>query len=310
MLAFLFPGQGSQMVGMGKALADRFPTARAVFEQADEALGYAISRLCFEGPADELTLTANAQPAILTCSVAALRVLHEETGLTPEVVAGHSLGEYSALVCAGAISLEDAACSVHLRGKFMQQAVPAGEGAMAALMGADPERVAALCEAAAEGQVLSPANFNGAGQIVIAGAAEAVARAVQRAKEHGIKRAIPLDVSAPFHCALMEPAAARLAGALAEVEFADPRIPVVTNVEAAPNESGARARELLVQQVTAPVRWEDSVLRMAELGVTRAIELGPGKPVLGGMVRRIAKAIKTTPFNDPGQLDTLMEVAA
>lgn len=310
MLAFLFPGQGSQTVGMGKALVDQFPTARATFEQADEALGYAISKLCFEGPADELTLTANAQPAILTCSVAALRVLGEETDLSPEVVAGHSLGEYSALVCAGAISLEDAARSVHLRGKFMQEAVPPGEGAMAALMGATPETAAALCEAAAQGQVLSPANFNGAGQIVIAGAAAAVARAVDRAKEHGVKRAIPLQVSAPFHCALMEPAAARLAEVLAEVSFADPKVPVVTNVEAAPNESGARARELLVKQVTAPVRWEESVLQMAEQGVTSAVELGPGKPVLGGMVRRIAKAIKPTPFNSPDQLGKLKEVAA
>lgn len=310
MLAFLFPGQGSQTVGMGKALADQFPVARATFEQADDALGYAISRLCFEGPADELTLTANAQPAILTSSVAALRVLGEQTDLTPEVVAGHSLGEYSALVCAGSISLEDAVRSVHLRGKFMQEAVPPGEGAMAALMGADAERAAALCEAAAEGQVLSPANFNGAGQIVIAGAAAAVARAVERAKEHGVKHAIPLQVSAPFHCALMEPAAARLAEVLAEVSFGDPAVPVVTNVEAAANESGARARELLVQQVTAPVRWEESVLTMAERGVTHAVELGPGKPVLGGMVRRIAKAIKPTPFNNPDQLDKLKEMVA
>lgn len=307
MLAFLFPGQGSQTVGMGKALVEQFPVARATFEQADEALGYAISKLCFEGPAEELTLTANAQPAILTCSVAALRVLEEETSLSPDVVAGHSLGEYSALVCAGAISLEDAVRSVHLRGKFMQEAVPPGEGAMAALMGADAERATALCEAAAEGQVLSPANFNGAGQIVIAGAAAAVARAVDRAKEHGVKRAIPLQVSAPFHCALMEPAAARLAGVLAEIAFDDPRVPVVTNVEAAPNESGARARELLVQQVTAPVRWEESVLQMAEQGVTHAVELGPGKPVLGGMVRRIAKVIKPTPFNSPDQLEKLKE---
>lgn len=291
MLAFVFPGQGSQAVGMGKALAAARPRARQLFERADQVLGYSLSHLCFEGPADELTLTANAQPAILTCSVAAWQVLEEETGLRPDLVAGHSLGEYSALCCAGALRFEDAVRLVHLRGKYMQEAVPPGEGAMAALMGASAAQVEALCAAVAEGEVLAPANFNGAGQIVIAGRAGAVQRAVDRAREFGARRAVLLQVSAPFHCALMKPAADRLAERLAEVIFADPRVPVVSNVEAQPNRDGSKARELLTRQVTAPVRWEESVQCMVRLGVRRVLEVGPGK-VLAGLVRRIAGEIE------------------
>ena len=310
MLGFLFPGQGSQAVGMGRALAASSPAAREVFAQADEALGYAISRLCFEGPAEELTLTANAQPGILTCSIAALRALEAETGLSPRVVAGHSLGEFSALVAAGSLDFADAVRLVHLRGRFMQEAVPAGQGAMAALMGGASDQVAELCAAAAEGEVLAPANFNGGGQIVIAGHAGAVGRAVARAKEFGVKRAVPLQVSAPFHCSLMEPAALRLAAELEQVTLADPRVPVVSNVEAEPHQDGARARQLLVRQVTAPVRWEESVQRLAAMGVTRLVEVGPGK-VLSGLVRRIAKEIAVASVDTPEDLATLgKEVAA
>jgi [acyl-carrier-protein] S-malonyltransferase len=289
---------------MGQALVDRHPAAREVFEQADRALGYSITKLCFEGPEEELKLTANAQPGILTCSIAALRALEQETALRPEVVAGHSLGEFSALVCAGALRFEDAVRLVHLRGKFMQEAVPAGEGAMAALMGATPQRVEDLCREAARGQVLSPANFNGAGQIVIAGHAAAVDRAIGQAKQFGAKRAVRLPVSAPFHCSLMEPAAARLGAELDRVEFSDPSVPVVTNVEAAANSDGSRVRDLLFRQVTAPVRWEETVQRLAELGVDRAIEVGPGK-VLAGLVRRVAKSIAVDNVETAEQIELL-----
>jgi [acyl-carrier-protein] S-malonyltransferase len=298
-IAYLFPGQGSQKVGMGRALAEAHPEARAVFEEADAAVGFALSKLCFEGPVEELTLTANAQPAILTTSIAALRVLAARTGLRPGVVAGHSLGEYSALVAAGAMRLGDAVRVVNLRGKFMQEAVAPGEGAMAAIMNLERAGVETACaEAAREtSSVVSPANHNGGGQIVIAGSKAGVDRAVALCKERGAK-AIPLKVSAPFHCALMQPAADRLAAELARIELMAPAIPVVTNVEAAPCQDPARLRQLLVEQVTAPVRWEESVQRMVALGATRAIEVGAGN-VLAGLCKRIDPSLAVQGAGEP-----------
>ncbi len=303
--AYLFPGQGSQKVGMGRALAETFPQARAVYEEASAALGFDIGKLCFEGPETDLTLTANAQPAILTTSVAALRVLEAETALKPDYVAGHSLGEYSALVAAGVLSLADAVRVVNLRGKFMQDAVPAGVGAMAAILGLEAAVVEAACaETRAEtSAVVSPANLNGGGQVVIAGTKAAVDRAVELLKQRGGK-ARSLAVSAPFHCALMQPAADRLAGELARISFRAPSVPVVTNVEAAPNQDPERLRSLLVQQVTAPVRWEESVQKLAALGVTQAVEVGAGA-VLAGLVKRIAPAIEMRPAGDPEAIRSL-----
>jgi [acyl-carrier-protein] S-malonyltransferase len=298
MIAFVFPGQGAQKVGMGKALADRYPVAKAVFAQADAALGYPLSQLCFAGPDDQLTLTANAQPAILVTSVAALRVLETETDLGPGVVAGHSLGEYSALVAAGALDLADAVRIVHLRGKAMQEAVAPGVGAMAAILGLSRAEIDAACAEAAEGEVVSAANLNGGGQIVIAGHKGAVERACAVAKRRGAKRAVPLSVSAPFHCALMQPAADRLAAALAQIPVRSPSVPVVTNVEATPNQDGERVRGLLVQQVTGSVRWEESVQRIASMGITRAVEVGAGS-VLAGLVKRIAPSIGVYGAGDP-----------
>lgn len=288
MIAFIFPGQGSQSAGMGRDLADNFPIARETFAAANDALNFDLAALCFNGPDEDLKLTANTQPAILTHSIAALRVLQQETGLNPGLVAGHSLGEYSALVCAGALSFTDAVKTVRQRGQFMQEAVPVGVGAMAAILGLDNDILDSICKTASQGQIVSPANFNSPGQIVIAGHADAVSRACDLAKEQGAKRALPLPVSAPFHCALMQPAANRLGEVLAQIGVRDMVCPVVSNVEARPNQDPARVVDLLVRQVCAPVQWTDSVQTMVDLGVTRFIELGPGK-VLIGLIKRLAR---------------------
>ncbi|MGE0814760.1 MAG: ACP S-malonyltransferase [Vicinamibacterales bacterium] len=287
MIAFVFPGQGSQSVGMGKALAEAFPICRATFEEADRALGFALSTIVFEGPAERLTLTEITQPAILTVSVAAARLL-EERGCRPDIVAGHSLGEYSAHVVAGTFAFADAVKVVHHRGRYMQEAVPVGAGAMAAILGADEALVARACEDAADGAVVGPANLNSPGQIVIAGEAAAVARAGERARALGAKRVIPLQVSAPFHCALMKPAERRLAPELAALPAADPRVPVVANVDAAIKRDAAASVDALVRQVSLPVRWEDCVRRLASEGVTAYVEVGPGT-VLTGLIRKIAR---------------------
>jgi [acyl-carrier-protein] S-malonyltransferase len=277
---------------MGRDVFEASPAARAIFEAADRALGFSLSRLCFEGPEDELRRTEIQQPAILTTSIALLRAVEERIALSPSYVAGHSLGEYSALVAVEALAFEDAVVLVNRRGRFMQEAVPAGKGAMAALMGLEPEAVDAACHAAAlqTNAVVSSANYNSPQQTVIAGEAGAVGRAIALAKERGAKRAVPLPVSAPFHCALMRPAAEKLAAELARVRFSDPRVPVITNVEATPNASAARIPALLEEQVTAPVRFTESVRKLAALGVTRVIEIGPGS-VLTGLVARIERGI-------------------
>ena len=302
-LAFIFPGQGSQKVGMGKDLHDGFAEARAVFEAVDAALGEPLSRLCFEGPEEQQRLTANTQPSILTVSSAAAAVLANQ-GVVPDYVAGHSLGEYSALVAVGALPVADAARAVRARGTFMQEAVPAGQGAMSAVLGLDPARVTAICaEVAAEtGLVVSPANYNEPGQTVIAGAAAAVEVAGLKLKEAGAKRVLPLPVSAPFHCALMAPVQARLEPVLRAIAWRPLAVPVVTNVEATPNADPARAVALLVEQVTAPVRWIECVQALAAAGVTQVVEVGPGK-VLGGLVKRIAPALETFNVEDQASLE-------
>lgn len=304
MLAFIFPGQGSQYAGMGKELADNFASAREVFEEANDALGFDLAGLCFNGPEDQLKLTTNTQPAILTASVAALRVLSDETGLSPDFVAGHSLGEYSALVCAGALGFADAVKTVRQRGAFMQEAVPVGVGAMAAIMGFDRDNLEKVCAEAAQGEVVAPANFNSPVQVVIAGHAGAVERAVALASERGAKRAMLLPVSAPFHCSLMQPAGERLATVLEGLTIGALSAPVVSNVEASPNSDASRVKDLLVQQVSAPVRWDESIEAMAESGVERFVEIGPGK-VLSGLVKRIAKGATVQNVEDLDSLKAL-----
>ncbi len=300
--ALLFPGQGSQRVGMGRDLALKFEVARQTYEEADAVLGFALSKLCFEGPEDELTLTKHTQPAILTTSIAVFRVLSER-GLAFDFVAGHSLGEWTALVAAGAMSLADAVKLTHLRGTYMQEAVPVGQGAMAALMGLDLAKVQAVCaKAATPDQPVEPANLNGGGQIVVSGHTEAIDRAITEAKAAGAKIAKKLAVSAPFHCSLMKPAADKLAAALADVAITAPRVPVVTNVTAEPTTDPARIKELLIQQVTGSVRWEESIQTLAKLGVTRAYELGSGA-VLKGLVGRIAKTIEVTTIGEPHEVE-------
>ncbi len=309
--ALIFPGQGSQTVGMGKALAERYPVAAAVFEEVDAALGEKLSRLIFEGPEAELTLTANAQPALMATSMAALRALEAEAGFDvardAAYVAGHSLGEYSALCAAGALTLADAAKLLRLRGLAMQQAVPAGEGAMAAILGLDFDKVSAITlEAARElyltGAICEAANDNGGGQVVISGTKAAVARAMELAKAAGAKRALPLAVSAPFHCTLMTPAAEAMAKALAQTSIAAPKVPLIANVSASPLTDPAAIRESLVAQVTGTVRWRESVVYMAGQGVTRFVELGAGK-VLAGLVKRIAEGASAISIGAPADVE-------
>ena len=301
MLAFLFPGQGSQAVGMGKAFHDASPAARQVFEEANAALGLDLTRVMFEGPESELALTANTQPAVLTASVAAAAACAEH-GLRPALAAGHSLGEYSALVVAGALQLRDAVRVVRKRGEFMQQAVPVGTGAMAAVMGLAVDAVEAVCREAAQGEVVEVANVNSAAQVVIAGHKPAVERAVALAGERGGKRSVLLPVSAPFHCALMKPAAERLAAELAQVPVADPTIPVVRNVDAGVTRAAREVVPFLLSQVASPVRWTACVQRLAAEGATAFVEVGPGR-VLTALTKRIADGAKALSIDDPASLE-------
>jgi [acyl-carrier-protein] S-malonyltransferase len=306
-IALVFPGQGSQYAGMGRAIAEKYPAARAVFDEADSALDFAISRLCFEGPEEDLKRTENTQPAILATSIAVFRIL-EERGIRPDFVAGHSLGEYSALVAAGALKLGDAVALVRRRGRYMQEAVPVGVGAMAALLGLDLPAVQSVCERAAEatgGQVVSPANLNSPGQIVIAGHREAVERAVALAREAGARRALLLPVSAPFHCALMKPAEERLSVDLDSLEFGDLRRPLITNVDAAPILTGSEARSGLKRQVSRPVRWQESVQRLLDEGVRTFVEAGPGK-VLLGLIRSIDKSVTLLNADDENSVENAL----
>lgn len=294
--AFIFPGQGSQSVGMGKEFYDHFKVARDVFEEADDTLRFSISGLCFQGTENALKLTENTQPAVLTTSIAALRVLQAEKGIQARFTAGHSLGEYSALVASGALSFSEAVRIVRLRGRFMQEAVPLGEGAMAAILGMEKEEVEKICDEASSGEVLSPANFNCPGQIVIAGHSKAVERAMEMVKQKG-KKAMLLPVSAPFHSPLMKPAGHRLNEAMEGMNVGELNVPVVTNVEADINTSKERVRPLLVAQVSSPVRWEESMRKMIEEGVEQFLEIGPGK-VLSGLAKRIDPKAETKNLED------------
>lgn len=302
--AFIFPGQGSQYAGMGKDLSANFRVAKDTFAEADDALGFKLSALCFNGPEEDLKLTMNTQPAILAVSIAALRILLAESDMQADFLAGHSLGEYSALVAAGALTFPDALRTVRSRGRFMQEAVPVGVGAMAAILSIEEALLTEICLEASQGEVVSPANFNSPGQIVIAGHATAVNRAIEIAKARGFRKAMLLPVSAPFHSALMMPASERLAEVLQQVEVAEMKAPVITNVEAIQNQDSARVRELLVAQVCAPVRWDSSVREMVRLGVASFIEIGPGK-VLSGLVKRIDKEVSTVNIEDSASLKAL-----
>ena len=307
-VAFIFPGQGSQAVGMARDLNERFAEARAVFDGVDDALGEKLSRLCFEGPEDALKLTANTQPAILAASVAAHAVFSAR-GPKPAMLAGHSLGEYSALVAAGALPLLEAARAVRARGTFMQEAVPAGVGAMAAVLKLEPARVKQVCAEAAQGEVVAPANYNSPDQTVIAGHATAVERASAMLKAAGAKRVVPLPVSAPFHCALMEPVKPRLREVLAKIPVSPLTAPVVANVDARPNSDPARVVPLLIDQVAAPVRWIECVQAMQAAGVTKVVELGPGR-VLSGLVRQISKELETFNVEDVPSLEKTLAALA
>jgi [acyl-carrier-protein] S-malonyltransferase len=304
-LAFLFPGQASQYPGMGKDLAANFPESRAVFDEADAALGFPLSKMCFEGTEEELKLTENTQPAILTVSVAAYRALAAR-GVQPDFAAGHSLGEYSALVAAGALEFPAAVNLVRQRGRYMQEAVPPGDGAMAAILGMSPSDVADVCKKAANGEVVSPANLNSPEQTVIAGSAAAVKRAVETASQAGAKRAVVLSVSAPFHCAMLAPAQQRLEPDLGAAKFGPLKFPVITNVDAEAVISGDEARASLVRQVTMPVRWLETVREMIDLGVNIFVEVGPGK-VLTGLMRQIDRSVRVLNVEDAATLQSTIE---
>src|SRR5437016_4028896 len=304
-LAFLFPGQGSQIVGMGKELAEKFPVARQTFEEADDALGYELSKLCFEGPEDQLRLTEITQPAILTASIAAWRVL-DEKGMKAAFVAGHSLGEYSAHVAAGTITFADAVRIVRNRGKYMQEAVPVGLGAMAAILGMDLEKVRAICSEAAQGEICEPANINSAEQIVISGHKNAVERATKLASARGAKRAVMLPVSAPFHCSLMKPAQDRLAADLQALQFQNPTVPVVSNIDAALVSNAESSRDALIRQVTGAVKWEQSMRLLIASGVQTFVEVGPGK-VLCGLMRQIDRSKTCLNVADEASLSKAVE---
>lgn len=308
-VAFLFPGQASQYPGMGRELAEKFTSARNGFEQADAALGFSISKICFEGTEEELKQTANTQPAIVATSVAALRVL-EEKGVKPDYVAGHSLGEYSAQVAAGGLDFPTAMRLVRKRGEYMREAVPQGVGAMAAILGLSPAQVGEICrKATTDGEMVSPANLNSPEQTVISGHAGAVKRAVELASQSGAKRAVVLPVSAPFHCALMLPAQQKLEKDLAAAHFSDLRVPLVTNVDADMIEKGNEGRDALVRQVTLPVRWEESVRDLIERGVTTFVEVGPGR-VLSGLLRQIDRSVHSLNVEDVKSLETALEKLA
>ncbi len=303
--AFVFPGQGSQYAGMGKDVAERYPAARKVFADIDAALGYSISQLCFEGPAEALMLTENTQPAILAVSAAIHAVLEELGATRRDLVAGHSLGEYSAIVSVGGLTAAEAAKTVHARGKFMQDAVPVGTGGMAALIGPTPEEARAICEEAAQGEIVSVANINSPGQIVIAGTKGAIERAIQVAKTRGVRRALPLPVSAPFHCELMKPAEEKLEPILHDANFKDLWVSLVSNVDASPIGTATAVRNALLRQVVSPVRWVESVQRMIAMGVRRFVEIGPGN-VLTGLIKRIDNTVELTNISDAASIEAFV----
>lgn len=303
--AFVFPGQGSQYAGMGKDIAERFPTARRVFDQIDAALGFSISKLCFEGPDEQLKLTQNTQPAILAVSSAIHAVLEEQGATRRDLVAGHSLGEYSAIVSVGGLTPAEAAKIVHLRGTFMQEAVPVGTGGMAALIGPSLDEVRSICEEAAQGEVVSVANINAPGQIVIAGTKAGIERAIEIAKKRGVRRAVPLPVSAPFHCELMKPAEEKLKPILDEAPFKDLWLSLISNVDASPIGTAHAVRNALVRQVVSPVRWVESVQKMVSMGVKHFVEVGPGS-VLTGLIKRIDPSVELINISDVPSLEAFV----